>query len=151
MSDVYDHVAGDVRDYRVAFQAVPRQVGAVFALDGRPVGLELFDASGTFGSTLGRLVESYALDAIERPNRTAPVPDPARAVEFLARAAAARPEVAKAVGVGEDVRLEAPGLVGEALVVDGRVVHLSVLETVQEGGRAEPASERARRVASRRR
>ena len=67
MSDVYDHVAGDVRDYRVAFQAVPRQVGAVFALDGRPVGLELFDASATFASTLGRLVESYALDAIERP------------------------------------------------------------------------------------
>jgi hypothetical protein len=151
MSDVYDHVAGDVRHYRVAFQAVPRQVGAVFALDGRPVGLELFDAPATLASALGRLVESYALDAIERPDRTSPAPDPARAMEFLARASSARAEVAKAVGEGEDVRLEAPGIVGEALVVDGRVVHLSVLEAPQEGGAAEPASERARRVASRRR
>jgi hypothetical protein len=149
MSDVYDHVAGDVRDYRVAFQVVPRQVGAVFAIDGRPVGLELFDASETFGSTLGRLVESYALDAIERPRKASPVPDGASAEAFLARAAAARAEVAKAVGEGEDVRLEAPGLVGEALVVDGRVVHLSVLEMASEGGRAEPASQRARRVSRR--
>ena len=151
MSDVYDHVAGDVRDYRAAFQAVPRQVGALFALDGRPVGLELFDAAGTFASTLGRLVESYALDAIERPRKASPVPDGASAEAFLARAAAARAEVTKAVGEGEDVRLEAPGLVGEALVVDGRVVHLSVLEMAAEGSRAEPASERARRVARRQR
>ena len=49
------------------------------------------------------------------------------------------------------MRLEAPGLVGEALVVDGRVVHLSVLEMAAEGSRAEPASERARRVARRQR
>ena len=151
MSDVYDHVAGDVRRYRVAFQAVPRQVGALFALDGRPVGLELFDAPATLSSTLGRLVESYALDAIERPRKASPVPDAASAEAFLARAAAARAEVTKAVGEGEDVRLEAPGLVGEALVVDGRVVHLSVLEMAAEGGRAEPASERARRVARRQR
>jgi len=151
MSDVYDHVAGDVGEFRAAFLAQPRQVGGVFAIDGRPVGLELFDASGTFGSTLGRLVESYALDAIERRNRVSPVPDAARAMEFLARASGARAEVAQAVGEGEDVRLEAPGLVGEALVVDGRIVHLSVLEMGAEGSRAEPASERARRVAGRRR
>jgi hypothetical protein len=149
MSDVYHHVAGDVRDYRAAFQAVPRQVGALFALDGRPVGLELFDATGTLASTLGRLVESYALDAIESPRKASPVPDGASAEAFLARAVAARAEVAKAVGEGEDVRLEAPGLVGEALVVDGRVVHLSVLEMASEGGRAEPASQRARRVSRR--
>jgi hypothetical protein len=149
MSDVYHHVAGDIREYRAAFHSQPRQVGGVFAIDGRPVGLELFDSSGTFESTLGRLVESYALDAIERPRRTAPVPDGARAAEFLSRAAGAKAEVAKAVGEGQDVRLEASGLVGEALVVDGRVVHLSVLEAPAQGGRAEPASERARRVTRR--
>jgi len=37
--------------------------------------------------------------------------------------------VARAVGEGEDVRLEAKGLVGGALVANGCVVHLSVLET----------------------
>jgi hypothetical protein len=128
MSDVYKHVHGDIRDYRAAFHAEPGQVGGVFAIDGRPVGLEVFDSPRTFGATLGRLVESYALDAMERPGKAHPAPDAARVAEFIARAGTARPEVAKAVGEGEDVRLEGPGLVGEALVVDGRVVHLSALE-----------------------
>jgi hypothetical protein len=146
---VYRHVEGDIRDFRAAFRARPRQVGGVFAIDGRPVGLELFDASGTLESTLGRLVESYALDAIERPRRASPVPDAERATGFLSRAAGARADVAKAVGEGDDLRLEAAGLVGEALVVDGRVVHLSVLEVPAEGGQVERASERARRVTRR--
>lgn len=150
MSDVYAHVASDIRGFRAAFHAQPRQVGGVFAIDGRAVGLELFDAPRTLGGALGRLVESYALDAIEHPRRASPVPDRATARAFLARAAGAKAEVAKALGEGEDVRLEAAGLVGEALVVDGRVVHLSVLEVPALGGEVESASSRARRVARRR-
>ena len=150
MSDVYAHVASDIRDFRAAFHARPRQVGGVFAIDGRPVGLELFDAPRTLGGALGRLVESYALDAIEHPRRTSPVPDAETARSFLARAAGAKAEVAKAIGEGEDVRLEAAGLVGEALVVDGRVIHLSVLEVPAVGGQVESASVRAHRVARRR-
>ena len=129
MSDVYEHVRGDVGRFRAAFKAQPRQVGAVFAIEGRPVGLELFDSTSTFGQTLGRLVESYAMDAIEKPRRTVRrAADVKRAANFLTRAADARSEVAKAVGEGEDIRLEGPSLVGEALVVEGRVVHLSALE-----------------------
>jgi len=148
MSDVYAHVGSDTRDFRAAFRAEQRQVGGVFAIGGRPAGLELFDAPGTLRSTLGRLVESYALDAIElggRPRRA----DLEEAKDFLSRAASARTEVARAVGLGEELRLEAPGLVGEALVVDGRVVHLSVLEAPAGGARTASASERARRAARR--
>jgi len=150
MSDVYAHVASDIRGFRAAFHTLPRQVGGVFAIDGRPVGLELFDAPRTLGEALGRLVESYALDAIEHPRSASPVPDQATARAFLTRAADAKAEVAKALGEGEDVRLEAAGIVGEALVVDGRVVHLSVLEVPALGGQVESASSRARRVARRR-
>lgn len=149
MSDVYEHVRGDIREYRKAFRAGPHQVGAVFAIDGRPVGLEMFDSSETFASTLGRLVESYALDAIEEPGRAKGAPDPSRVETFVSRAAKARSDVVKAVGEGDDVRLEGPGLVGEALVADGRVIHLSVLELAGEGSGAERASARARRVSSR--
>jgi len=150
MGDVYEHVASDTRDFRGAFRAHPRQVGGVFAIDGWPLGLELFDASGTLQSTLGRLVESYALDAIERPHRVSCVPDAAVVAGFLSRVAGARAEVVKAVGEGADMRLEAPGLVGEALVVDGRLVHLSVLEAPSERGQVESPSEPAR-LATRRR
>ena len=149
MSDVYKHVHGDIGEYRKAFRAGRRQVGAVFAINGRPVGLEMFDSPETFASTLGRLVESYALDAIEETGQSTALPDAARASVFVARTAGARSEVAKAVGEGEDVRLEGPGLVGEALVVDGRVVHLSALGLAGEGSRAERASARAKRVSNR--
>jgi hypothetical protein len=83
---------------------------------------------------LGRLVESYALDAIERPGRPSPLPEVAEARALLARAREAHAEVTRAVGEGEDVRLEANGLVGGALVANGGVVHLPVLET-GAGGR----------------
>jgi len=53
----------------------------------------------------------------------------ASASSSSARASGAHSEVARAVGEGEDVRLEAKGLVGGALVANGCVVHLSVLET----------------------
>jgi len=69
---------------------------------------------------------------------------------MLLRAADARAEVANAVGEGQDVRLEAAGLVGEPLVVDERVVHLSLLEVPAQGGQAESPGVRARHVARRR-
>jgi hypothetical protein len=136
MSDVYTHVEGTVGEYRAAFEAVPGQVGALFAIDGRMAGVELFDAAMTLRSSLRRLVGSYALDAIESRARTFPVPSAADARGFLDDAAAAPMEESPAVGLGSEVRLAERGIVGEGLVVDGRVVHLSVLA---HGGEREPA------------
>jgi len=135
MSDVYEQQSASIGDYRRALRAAPRQVGGVFAIGGVPVGVELFDAPATLRATLGRLVGSYALDAVEQMRPVAQAPEAARAKEFLARAAAASAEVARAVGEGEELRLEAPGLVGEALVVDGRMLHLSVLKAQEASGR----------------
>jgi hypothetical protein len=137
MSDVYAHVEGTVGEYRAAFEAVPGQVGAVFAIDGRMAGVELFDAAMTLRSSLRRLVGSYALDAIESRARPFPVPSAADARKFLDEAVAARMEESPAVGLGTEVRLAEPGIVGEGLVVDGRVVHLSALA---RGGGREPVA-----------
>ncbi len=149
MSDVYAHVSQDTSAFREAFRAGPRQVGGVFAIDGRPAGVELFDAPATFASTLGRLVESYALDAIETQAASPATASREAADQLLHRASAAAATTMKAVGEGEDVRLEAPGLVGQALLVDGNVIHLSALALAREGGHSERASDRARRISSR--
>lgn len=146
MSDVYEHVKEDIGDFRGAFHPRPGQIGAVFAIDGRSVGLELLDSASTFASTLGRLVESYAMDAIESSRKAPPAPSPEVASDFMTRVAGATSTTAKSVGEGDDVRMEAPGLVGQALVVDERVIHLSALELAAEGGRSERASVRARRI-----
>jgi ARG/rhodanese/phosphatase superfamily protein len=147
MRDTYAHVDADLADFRGAFHPGPRQVGAVFAIRGHAAGLELFDAPATFAATLGKLVGSYALDAIEhdpRPRR------PVRreiARDLLHRTASLRSEEVPAAGEGTELRLEGPGLAGLALVAGGRVVHLSVLEHLEAGGEEPDSGDGQRRSA----
>jgi hypothetical protein len=72
---------------------------------GRLVGAELFDSPRTFAQLLPKLVRSYGLDALDHrlPRDSAPA----------------------AVGLGEDLRIEAKEMVAAALVHEGKVVHLS--------------------------
>jgi hypothetical protein len=137
MRDVFFHVEEDLAGYRAAFRAVPRQVGAVFAIGGRAVGLELLDAPETFAASLGKLVASYALDAVEERGRPLPPPPADVATDLLRRAASLRCDEVPAVGEGLELRLHGPDLAGLALVAGDRVVHLSVLE--RRGARGDAA------------
>jgi hypothetical protein len=58
MGDAYESRAGQVGAYVRAFRAEPRQQGAVVAIDGRPVGLELFDSAAAFARYLEKLVRA---------------------------------------------------------------------------------------------
>jgi hypothetical protein len=128
MSDVYAKVEVDLASYRDAFRAVPQQVGAIFAIGGRAVGLELFDAPETLAATLRKLVGSYAMDAIEHPAHAAASAPDAAAKELLRRASQLHAERAPGACKGTELRLEGPGLAGSALLDGSHVVHLSVLE-----------------------
>ena len=66
MSAMYDKLDHSLEDFVAAFAPVERQVGAVFLVNGRVVGLELFDAPSTWRKLSPKLVRSYALDAIDR-------------------------------------------------------------------------------------
>jgi hypothetical protein len=118
---------------------VAGQVGALLAINGRVVGMDLFYAPATLTKVLPTLVRSYALDALDEGKRPG---EPARfdAERLLDQTRAAQVERFPAVGLGEDLRLSAPGLAGGALAVDGRIVHLCVFvlpstaaETTGEG------------------
>jgi ARG/rhodanese/phosphatase superfamily protein len=112
---------------------VDGQVGAMFAIDDRIVGFDLFDRSSTLCKTLPKLVRSAAIDAIDSagvqrrsgkvPTRSADLPT--QASRFVAVTSKVETAVHPAVGLGEDVRLAAPHLTGAALVVDGQVIHFS--------------------------
>ena len=98
--------------------------GAVFSINGRIVGLELFDAPETWQKLSPKLVRSYALDAIDHAGGSQPaLVDEARA--FMAAIAGTGQTMFPSTGIGQDVRLSGPALNGAALVVDGRAVHLS--------------------------
>lgn len=126
MADVYEQTAHRLEDYSKAFSPGPGQRGAVVAIDGRVVGMELFDSPRTFARYFEKLVSSYALDAIETAasgRSVAPSLEEVR--EFLERIATAAGESFEALGEGTDIRFNGGGISGGALAAGGRVVHLA--------------------------
>ena len=130
MSAMYEDLQQPLEDFVSAFQAMDGQVGAMFLVNGRPGGVELFDAPATWKKLSPKLVRSYALDAIDRSREpSAPVePMPARALIDAVRSSDA--SVFDAVGEGSDVRLTGSDVGGAALVARGRTIHLSAFATV---------------------
>lgn len=130
MSDVYEQKAKDVSAYEAAFRSVPLQRGAVVFVDGKPAGLELFDAERAFDRFLKKLVRSYALDAIEdEKTPTALEPSRDQALKFIADSATAPRENFSTVGEGESVRWRSSGIAGGARVVGDKAIHVASFAT----------------------
>jgi hypothetical protein len=125
MSDIYAQRKDTLAGYESAFTPSPGQVGAVFAVNGRIAGAELFDSAATFAKLLDKLVGSYALDAIEEEAPADTVPSLEEVRAFLKRMQQAAAERFAALGEGEDLRLTGEKLAGGALLAEGRVVHLA--------------------------
>jgi len=125
MEDSYVSRREQLDAYAGAFRAEPGQRGAVAAIDGKVIGLELFDSAATFAKYLDKLVRGYALDALETANGKHLAPAEAEVEKFLERLRAAAAERFPALGEGEDLRLSGEGITGAALTSGGRVVHLA--------------------------
>jgi len=136
MADIYESHQGSLADYRKAVATQPGQVGAAFLVGGRLVGLELFDAPSTLERLLPKLVDSYAMDALEERGTDAGyrkgltdeqadelAVDTAQA--FIHRVQLAKAEQYPGIGLGDTIRLQGPSLRAGALVEEGRGVHLS--------------------------
>lgn len=132
---LYRRASATTGQFKAALAWQGEQVGAVFAINGEIVGMDLFDASLTMAKAMPKLVESYALDAIDVPEAIEAAPGKGAAKAFLENVAAARQQTFAAVGEGEDVRLSTPDLTGGALVAQDRVVHLSAFHLGQSAGR----------------
>ena len=120
---MYDQARGELEGFQSRLEAAPGQVGAVFAINGRVLGLEVFDNAATWRKSMRKIVESYGLDALDRQDEPRPRGrrDPGR---FLASVAAGEVERFPAVGLGEDLRLHGPRVAGAGLAVNDELVHL---------------------------
>jgi hypothetical protein len=120
---MYDKSRLQLDEFQRSLEPLPRQVGAVFAINGAIAGLEVFDSPATWRKSMRKIVESYGLDALDRvaqpPSRARR--DPAR---FLAAVSKTAVEKFPAVGLGEDLRLRSPRIAGAALAVDDKLVHV---------------------------
>jgi hypothetical protein len=127
MSDLFEARSQGVEEYVRALKSQPGQCGAVFALDGKVAGLELFDARATLERALPKLVRSYALDALETlasRKRAPKAPAPAEAAAFLDSVRQAPITLHVSLGEGQDARFSHGHLSGAGLVARDRVVHL---------------------------
>lgn len=129
MADIYAGAEGKLSDYEQAFQPIPRQVGAVFAINGQIAGIELFDAPAALAAYLPKLVNSYALDALDAQQDVQLMVESETIRRFLKQLGAATQERYPASGAGEDVRLEGEVITGGALEHGGKLIHLAAFRT----------------------
>jgi hypothetical protein len=131
LDKAYEDTEPDLRE--VAGQlAVPEGAcGAVFAFGGHIVGFDLFDRPATLARLWDKLVRAYAIDARVAPDAPRVGVDAVR--DWLHGALAAKEEVFKSAGLGEDVRLESPGLVAACLRVEEQPVHVEAFAEALAG------------------
>ena len=107
--------------------AVPEGTsGAVFAYGGRIVGFDLFDRPATLARLWLKLVRAYAVDAQYAPQEGVTPVSTDDVQAWLRGAGQAKEEKFKSAGLGDDVRLECPTLIGAGLVVNEQPVHVEV-------------------------
>ena len=89
----------------------------------------MFDAARTWRTLAPKLIRSYALDALDQPDEVAESNATASAKAFIDLLMSSHSSVFPAVGEGEDVRFEGADVLGAALVVCGRAIHVSAFPT----------------------
>ena len=65
MANIYEKDRPSLDEYVKHFSVQDKQVGAVFLINGEEVGLDTCGIEETFAKIFKKLVESYALDAID--------------------------------------------------------------------------------------
>jgi hypothetical protein len=130
MHDAYEQRAQALGEYLDALERTEAESGAIFALRGVPVALELFDCADAFRVALPKLICSYALDALRlSAAQSSPPIDGESAAALLERIGRVRPVRHRAIGLGEDLRAATEdGMTGGALLLHDRLVHISVFD-----------------------
>ena len=110
------------------------------------VGLDLFDSSKTLKKLMPKLIRSFALDAIELKTKEPYQPKIEDAEDLLRKSAAANITTHPGVGEGDNIRLQSEEVVGGALVLDNKVIHLSVFKNDDLSRSENPHRDRGSRV-----
>lgn len=123
MEAIYEAHAQSLDRFVEACRPLEHQVGVIFAIDGRPVGFDLFDRPSTLRRMLPKLVRGVAVDALDSVRGSRTQSGTANPSAFVTRVATAAQQTSKALGLGVDIRVSAPEVAGAALLVDEHVVH----------------------------
>ena len=151
MAAMYDKERPTIEEYVKPFHLIDSQVGAIFMINGKVVGMDAFGKPGTFSEVFKKLLESYALDAIDwyDPKQESKALK-SEVTKFQKAALAAEAESHSAVGLGTYFRLESRKTIGFSLVLDAQLIHISIFARVGDQDR-NVADSRIERFSRRRR
>ena len=151
MAEIYKKDQSNIHDYLENFAMVDSQIGAIFLINGKVVGMDCFGKSETFEKTFKKIIESYALDAIDWfDSKVESKASKTKVKTFLKTANEAQVETHPSVGLGTDCRLDSNKCTGFALAHEDQVLHLSAFARETEGKKSKPSS-RMQRFSGRRR
>lgn len=152
MSELYTKDRPLLDEYLQQFRPVDNQVGALFLINGRFAGFDGFGSPGILARVFPKLVESYAIDALDMYQGEGTVQTGnALAALFLRGCLEADSEEQPSVALGTDCRLSSAERIGAALVFQGRVLHLSLFAREAGEEKSSNAESRFARMSHRRR
>jgi len=128
VNEVYESYDDKLKKYCAAFSPLEGQLGVAVFINNSFVCLDAFDSAETLDKLHPKMIESYALDALEQQKRKTKenIPEIGTVEQLLKEIASARVKSFPSVGLGEDLRLRERGIVGSCLVFEDRVIHLAV-------------------------
>jgi hypothetical protein len=129
MQDVYQSRRTTIEEYLAGVTVADGQVGAIFAINGAPAGLELFDSPDTLRTYMPKILRSYALDALANQTVAPVKADDAQVERLLESILELDAKSFPAIGLGDDLRIDSPSITGGALTHEGRVIHLAAFHT----------------------
>ena len=143
MRDVFDARGVDLDGYLKNFKPAEGGKGILVFIDSKPAGMDFVSRGKAFAALFPKLVKSYAMEAMllrERrkagrgrggADRASATPGSDEAREFLKRAAGCEEKKYESVGLGWSYRYSGAGIVGSALAVDEKVVHMAFFSVAE--------------------
>jgi hypothetical protein len=131
--DTFEAHSAQLQALESAFVLTPGQCGAVLGI-GDDLCLDAVSRPDAFALLWPKLRAGYLLDALERLGGRATSVE--RTVEFVDDVGEAHVTRGASAGLGEDVRLRGPGVIGSGLGLDGETIQLSAFTSADGGARA---------------
>lgn len=123
LQDSRSHLSGKLDAFEKLAEELPEgSCGVVVALGDRPVLLEVLAGPRSFASVSRKLLSGYAFEAVGAGERGG-APEASAVGRFILAVATAGHQEYRAVGSGRDLRFEAEGISGYALIGENGVLH----------------------------
>jgi hypothetical protein len=138
MHDVFKARDAELAAALDTFMLRPGQKGLVVLVRGRVTGLDALSLERPYAQLHRKLIKSHVLDALlDRDTASTDAGKSRRAAHaFLRRATRCNEERFESVGQGVDARFLGRTLAGNALLLDGRVVHTAFFRVASRPGSA---------------